>query len=33
VMKGYMSYYEVLSKIQQEKAKVLIQLLDEELAH
>jgi hypothetical protein len=33
VMKGYMSYYEVLSKIQQEKAKLLIQLLEEELAH
>jgi hypothetical protein len=32
-MKGYMAYYEVLSQIQQEKAKVLIQLLDEELAH
>jgi len=33
VMKGYVAYYEVLSKIQQAKAKELIQQLEEELAH
>ncbi|MEY4030754.1 MAG: hypothetical protein RJA90_2028 [Bacteroidota bacterium] len=32
-MKGYVAYYEVLSKIQQAKAKELIQQLEEELAH
>ena len=33
VMKGYMAYYEVLSKIQQEKAKALIKLIEAEIAH
>lgn len=33
VMKGYISYYELLSKIQQQKARELIKLLEEELEH
>lgn len=31
--KGYISYYEVLSKMQQQRAKELIQLIEAELAH
>lgn len=33
VMKGYISYYELLSKMQQQKARELIKLLEEELEH
>jgi hypothetical protein len=32
-MKGYISYYVVMSKMQQQKAKELIKLLEEELEH
>ncbi len=33
MMKSYIAYYEVLSKMQQQKAKELIKLLEEELEH
>ena len=33
VMKGYVAYYEVMSKAQQQKAKELIKLIEEELEH
>jgi hypothetical protein len=33
VMKGYISYYEVLSNMQQQKAKDLIKLIEAEMAH
>jgi hypothetical protein len=32
-MKGYISYYILMSKMQQQKAKELIMLLEEELEH
>jgi hypothetical protein len=32
-MKGYISYYILMSKMQQQKAKQLIKLLEEELEH
>ena len=33
VQRGYASYYQIMIKIEQEKAKELIHLLEEELAH